>query len=192
MRVVLTRRSLWELLSLLLLLPLALYGLYRGVCCFERAAYPMEHRELIEQASEEFGVPVSLICAVIHTESGFRTQALSHAQAYGLMQITEDTFLWAQQRSAEEEALSVESLYDPAVNIRYGVYILSLLRERFADTETLLAAYNAGAGRVEQWLQDPAYAADGVLRTIPYEETARYVEKVQQAQQCYCRIYGLA
>ena len=110
MRVVLTRRSLWELLSLLLLLPLALYGLYRGVCCFERAAYPMEHRELIEQASEEFGVPVSLICAVIHTESGFRTQALSQAQAYGLMQITEDTFLWAQQRSAEEEALSVESL----------------------------------------------------------------------------------
>ena len=141
--------------------------------------------------SEEFGVPVSLICAVIHTESGFRTQVLSHAQAYGLMQITEDTFLWAQQRSAEEEALSVESLYDPAVNIRYGVYILSLLRERFADTDTLLAAYNAGAGRVEQWLQDPAYAADGVLRTVPYEETARYVEKVQQAQQCYRRIYGL-
>ena len=56
----------------------------------------------------------------------------------------------------------------------------------------MLAAYNAGQGRVHSWLSDPAYSDDGVtLHTIPYEETADYVRRVLRTQKRYQQIYNI-
>ena len=44
-------------------------------------------------------------------------------------------------------------------------------------------------GSVEGWLDDPNYAQDGLLQEIPYPETARYVEKVEQAYDAYTSLY---
>lgn len=55
----------------------------------------------MEAASEEFDIPASLIYAIIHTESSFEEDATSHAQAKGLMQLTDDTFQWALMRAGE-------------------------------------------------------------------------------------------
>ncbi len=166
--------------------------LNRGYHRYLSGIYPLEHRELVETAAQEYAVPVSLIYAIIHTESGFLEDAISSAGAKGLMQITDDTFQWALNRAGEKGKYTSEALYDPAVNIHYGVYVLSLLREQFIDTETALAAYNAGQGRVREWLRDPACSDDGMhLDNIPYAETAEYIRRVTQTQKRYQALYDL-
>lgn len=152
----------------------------------------MQYTENVTAASEEFGVAPSLIYAVIHTESSFEPQVTSSAGAKGLMQITDDTLEWALERAGEQGKHSPEDLFDPSVNIHYGVYVLTLLGEQFDNTETMLAAYNAGIGRVGEWLKDPAYSADGVrLDAIPYPETAEYVKRVLNAQKIYQQLYHI-
>lgn len=157
-----------------------------------RSVYPTEHSQIVAACAEEYDVPASLIYAVIHTESGFRETALSSADAKGLMQLTDDTFLWALSRAGDKDKYTVDDLYDPQVNIRYGTLVLHLLSQQFADPETVLAAYNAGQGRVRSWLNDSRYSSDGVhLDRIPYTETANYVRRVTAAQQRYRTLYGL-
>ena len=96
------------------------------------------------------------------------------------------------QNRAQQEEIDPENLFIPQTNIRYGCYILTLLSQQFADTETVLAAYNAGQGKVSQWLKDPAYSEDGTILThIPYEETEDYVRRVINTQHKYQKIYNI-
>jgi soluble lytic murein transglycosylase len=47
------------------------------------------------------------------------------------------------------------------------------------DLHLALCAYNAGLGNVNRWLADPRYSDDGVtLHTIPFMETAQYIERI--------------
>lgn len=159
---------------------------------FYASVYPIQYDKNVTAASEEFDVDPSIIYAVIHTESSFKPQATSSAGAKGLMQITDKTLEWALGRAGEQEKYASEDLYNPSVNIHYGVYVLTLLREQFENTETMLAAYNAGIGRVREWLKDPAHSADGVhLDAIPYHETAEYVKRVLDAQKIYQQLYNI-
>jgi len=57
------------------------------------------------------------------------------------------------------------------------------------DRRLMLAAYNAGHGNVAKWLKDEALSQNGQLVTIPFEETQRYVEKVQRAYEKYKTLY---
>lgn len=153
--------------------------------------YPLKYEDAVTKTAEEFGLEPSLVYAVIHTESKFDPNAVSTANAKGLMQITDDTYRWAQKRAGEEES-TPDDLFDPKFNIRCGTYILVLLSEQFENTETVLAAYNAGQGRVQEWLENPDYSDDGVtLKQIPYEETAEYIRRVLNTQKRYQQIYSI-
>ncbi|MEG2204752.1 MAG: lytic transglycosylase domain-containing protein, partial [Oscillospiraceae bacterium] len=105
-----------------------------------RIAYPIRYREQVERTSAENGLDPALIFAVIRSESGFRTRAVSPIGARGLMQITEETFEWAKWRMGDKTTV-YDDLFEPEVNIRYGGYILSLLLGEFVSTDTALAAY---------------------------------------------------
>ena len=160
---------------------------------YMRAIYPVNYSDSVLAAAAEFDVAPSLIYAVIHTESHFEADARSPADAKGLMQLTDSTFSWALNRAGKSGQYTAEDLFDPAVNIYYGVYVLSLFREQFEETDTVLAAYNAGQGRVAEWLKDPAYSADGKrLDNIPYKETREYVQRVLLAQIRYQRLYAIS
>lgn len=164
-----------------------LRGAYRR---FLIGIYPCMYAEEVTDAAEEFDVDAYLIYAVIHTESHFNPDALSVAGAKGLMQLTDDTYQWAIQREQSGAEADPQNLFNPAVNIHYGVYVLSLLGEQFEDTDTILAAYNAGQGRVRKWLADPAYSDDGkTLNDIPYSETKDYIRRVRETQDRYRRLY---
>ncbi len=183
---------LWIAAVTAIVLLLGILLLRYGYKRYYSAVYPLRYTEEITAASEEFGVEPSLIYAVIHTESSFQPQVSSSAGAKGLMQLTDSTLEWALSRAGEQGKYSAEDLYDPQVNIHYGVYVLTLLGEQFENTETILAAYNAGIGRVGEWLKNPAYSADGVhLTAIPYPETAEYVERVKNARKRYQELYNL-
>lgn len=177
------------LIAVIVVLGLVLAFVQRS---FYRAAYPMEYEQIVFAQSAAYGVPPELVFAVIHTESGFDPQATSHVEARGLMQITEDTFEWAQYRIGEAD-LSFDDLYEPQLNIRYGTVILSLLLEEFGNERAALAAYHAGWGRAKEWLDDARYSQDGVtLAHIPSQVTDGYVGKVLRTQDAYRKLYGFA
>lgn len=180
-----------EIVLLLVMLAAAVWGLRAGYTRYMRSAYPVEYEEYVETYAAEYGLPPSLLYAVIRTESDFNPEAVSSAGAVGLMQLTEDTFSWAQYRSGVEE-LPQEQRFDPETSIHYGSCVLALLEEMYGVRETALAAYNAGMGNVNRWLTDEAYSDDGrTLKEIPYPETRHYVEKVLKAQEMYQRLYGI-
>ena len=156
-----------------------------------RFLYPKAYGELVAREAAEFGLEEHLVYAVIKTESGFDEDAQSHADAHGLMQLTQPTFDWMAELHPPENGGG--DIFDPGDNIHCGCALLRLLLDHYGHLEVALAAYNAGMGNVDGWLQDSAYSQDGeTLHTIPYPETAAYVEKVQRAYHIYQRLYPAA
>ena len=156
-----------------------------------RFLYPKPYGELVAREAAEFGLEEHLVYAVIKTESGFDEDAQSHADAHGLMQLTQPTFDWMAELHPPENGGG--DIFDPGDNIHCGCALLRLLLDHYGHLEVALAAYNAGMGNVDGWLQDSAYSQDGeTLHTIPYPETAAYVEKVQRAYHIYQRLYPAA
>lgn len=150
--------------------------------------YPMKYTEYVEKYSAEFGIEKELLYAVIRTESSFNPDAVSNADAAGLTQITPETFDWLKMKLGEEnENLS---LFDPETSVKYGAFFLSYLLDEFGNTDTAVAAYHAGRGRVNGWLEDKEISPDGrTLADIPVAETAHYVKKVNRALNIYNNLY---
>ena len=115
---------------------------------------------IIFEAAEHQGVDPRLVHAVIWQESRYKTQALSHAGAQGLMQLIPDT----------AKRFGCDDPNDPTKNIEAGTKYLSWLLKRFSgNVELALAGYNAGEGAVDKY--------DGVP---PYNETQNYVKIISK------------
>lgn len=126
---------------------------------------PQDLRQTILSASRRYRVDPALVKAVIKVESDFDSQAVSNAGAMGLMQLM----------PATASGLEVQNPFNPAENISGGVKHLSSLLSRFNGDLTLaLAAYHAGAKRVEAYGHVP-----------PIEKTHRYIRKVMAAYKTY-------
>ncbi|GAB2660933.1 lytic transglycosylase domain-containing protein [Arenimonas aestuarii] len=112
----------------------------------------------VKAAAQEFGVEEAVVRAIIHAESAFRPNAVSHAGAQGLMQLI----------PATASRFGVSDVFQPEQNIRGGVQYLAWLLKRYNGDLTLAAAgYNAGEGAVDRHGGVP-----------PYAETQRYVQRV--------------
>jgi soluble lytic murein transglycosylase-like protein len=119
----------------------------------------------IHTASQQYGVEEAVVRAIIHAESAYRANAISHAGAQGLMQLI----------PATASRFGVSDPFDPGQNIRGGVQYLAWLMKRYSSNLTLVAAaYNAGEGAVDR--------NGGVP---PYSETQRYVQRVGQLADRY-------
>jgi len=93
------------------------------------------------------------VAAVIHTESGFRENAVSARGARGLMQVMPSTAEWVAGRIGYP-SFSVEMLFDPRYNIEIGTwYLADLIRQFEGSAVVALAAYNGGRGEVDRWLR---------------------------------------
>ena len=150
--------------------------------------YPVAFSGEVASAAKEFDLPEELIYAVILTESSFDPNAISRANAKGLMQLTDDSNEWTALILRENP--ENERIFEPQMNIRRGCCLLSYLIKEFGNVETALAAYNAGIGRVRNWLKMEEYSKDGkILDAIPISETRKYVEKVTKAREKYQKLY---
>ena len=150
--------------------------------------YPIAFSGEVASAAKEFDLPEELIYAVILTESSFDPNAISHANAKGLMQLTDDSNEWTALILREKP--EIERIFEPEMNIRRGCCLLSYLIREFGSVETALAAYNAGIGRVKNWLQLEEYSKNGVtLDKIPISETRNYVEKVIKSRDKYQKLH---
>lgn len=152
--------------------------------------YPLEYADIIDEYSAEYQLDPALVCAVIYAESGFRSDAVSVDGARGVMQIMPETGEWIASKLGEDD-FTVERLFEPELNIRYGCWFLNYLFYRFSgDSQKALAAYNAGQGNVDSWLARPECSSDGVtLEYIPVRETRNYVKKVKAAHDVYLELY---
>ena len=150
--------------------------------------YRKPYSDLVTLYAGAYGVPESLVYAVMLCESGFRADAQSPVGAKGLMQMMDVSFREMRSRlNLPEDG----DIFDPEQNIQCGVYCLSYLHRYFGNWRTALAAYNAGIGNVGNWLQNRDYSSDGkTLEVIPFEETAAYLKKVEKAQNAYRTLYG--
>ena len=132
-----------------------------------------------------------LVYAFIRTESGFDPAATSSVEARGLMQMTEETFIWLRSKIAPDEGLTFDDLYDPDVSIRFGCYYIHLCMERYGDVATAAAAYHSGWGTVDNLLRMEEHSSDGqTLKGFPYNQMHHYVEKITASYAVYTRLYG--
>ncbi|WP_254693057.1 lytic transglycosylase domain-containing protein [Shinella daejeonensis] len=127
----------------------------------ERPAVAHPYAAHIAEASQRFGIPEHWIRAVLRAESAGDVRAVSTAGAMGLMQVMPDT--WAGLRI--RYGLGRDP-YDPRDNILAGTAYLREMFDRYGNVAAMLAAYNAGPGRYDEYL------ATG--RTLP-AETRAYV-----------------
>ena len=183
-----------RLVLFVLVLSIAFGFLFDFICTrIELSIYPKpaEYKSFVKEYSEKYRVPENLVYAVIKTESKFDSTAESSVGALGLMQMMPDTFTWLTNDRLGDR-FSVGMLYDPETNIKYGVYYLSWLYDRYTDWDKALAAYNAGHGNVDKWLEDPTVTdlASGTLQNIPFKETREYVKKVNKALEKYESLYN--
>lgn len=127
----------------------------------ERPAAAHPYAAHIAEASQRFGIPEHWIRAVLRAESAGDVRAVSTAGAMGLMQVIPDT--WAELRG--RYGLGRDP-YDQRDNILAGTAYLREMFDRYGNVAAMLAAYNAGPGRYDEYL------ATG--RTLP-AETRAYV-----------------
>lgn len=158
----------------------------------EQLLYPRKYEQLVEKWAATYELDPLLVYAFIRTESGFDPQATSTVDARGLMQMTEETFIWLRSKIAPDEGLLFANLYDPETSIRFGCYYLHLCMERYnGDVATAAAAYHSGWGTVDALLQMEEHSADGeTLQGFPYNQMNHYVKKITSCYARYQRIYA--
>ena len=182
------RAGLGIIISIILVISIAFGFLFDFVVTrIEYSIYPQpdDYVEYVERYSNEFGVPENIVWAVIKTESGFDASAVSSAGAVGLMQLTEATFTEISNQRLKDN-FDPGMRYDPATNIRYGTYYLSYLHARYGNWDAALAAYNAGLGNVDEWVDESGSIS---VKDIPFKETRNYVKKVNKAKEKYEDLY---
>ena len=159
-------------------------------------AYPLPFWDDIQKAAKRFSLSPWLIIALIRHESRYKIKAYSRSKAIGLMQLLVSTARTMADRMAPEVGrITRKTLQLPEVNITLGSAFLSGLKRVFKNNPALmLAAYNAGPGRVKGWwrqsIQDEQLRTDVLVEEIPYRETQSYVKSVIASYGVYRFLYG--
>lgn len=120
--------------------------------------------ELIDRQARVYRLDEKLVWSLIYEETYFRAWKVGAAQEVGLMQVTptvarewaKETGLKELERQAADDVNTL--LADPERNIQIGCWYLEKLREQYrgrpAETAMMLAAYNAGPSRVQEWTRE--------------------------------------
>lgn len=144
--------------------------------------FPQAFSELLINEAKKNDIPPEWVFAIARRESSFMPDAVSPADARGLMQILPST-----ARYIERRRVSSKDLLDADINARIGNKYLRYLLNKL-DNNALLAtaSYNAGWRKVREWLPESGTVpADIWVETIPFRETRNYVKAVLAYQQIY-------
>jgi pentatricopeptide repeat protein len=151
---------------------------------------PVKYENLIDQYCQEYKLDRELVFALIREESFFRADAVSPANACGLMQLLLETA----RQVAYPHRMKVfrRDLFDPGINIRLGTeYLKNLLDKYNGKLPLALAAYNAGRERVDEWMNRFGTVKDDeFIEMIPFSETRNYVKNILRNYFYYRFYYG--
>ncbi len=158
-----------------------------------RILFPEPWWDTIQAESAKNNLDPYLVASLIRQESEFDPSAISHANAYGLMQLLPAV---GKKMAHEEGITSFQTfqLLDPETNIRLGTRYLRQMLDRFGGVqEYALAAYNAGDYRVADWEAAGPYSGiDEFVESIPFTETREYVEAILRNEETYRAIDAFA
>ncbi|MFJ2981956.1 MULTISPECIES: transglycosylase SLT domain-containing protein [unclassified Pseudomonas] len=149
--------------------------------------FPMAHRDTLVREAKVRGLHSSWVFAITRQESAFMEDARSSVGASGLMQLMPATAKETARKFSIPLA-SPQQVFNPDKNIQLGAAYLSQVHSQFNGNRVLAsAAYNAGPGRVRQWLKGAKHLSFDVwVESIPFDETRQYVQNVLS----YSVIYG--
>jgi soluble lytic murein transglycosylase len=168
-----------------------LMGVEDAPLSFWQMAFPIPYRNPIYQYSRAQGLDPYLVSALIRQESEFNPQAISPANAYGLMQVLPSTGRQL-ARQLRIRRFSSRSLLTPERNIQLGTkYFRWLIDVCNGREECALAAFNAGKSRTDLWQTWGAFSEPAeFIETIPFAETRGYVQVVLRNADMYRRLYS--
>jgi soluble lytic murein transglycosylase len=153
--------------------------------------YPRPFPESVSAASKLAHMPQDWILAVMRQESLFRKDAVSHADARGVMQMVPSTAS-AVARRWHLPAPGRDGLFDPTIAVPLGAAHLRELLDRYGEQLTLaLAAYNAGPAAVAHWLPQKPMDAQIWIENIPYNETRGYVQHILEHIVAFSSVRGV-
>ncbi len=177
-------------LAVLIIFAICVWQLWLKKDEVSTSSYPMEYEDLIRQYAGENDLDPAYVAAVILAESSYRSDAVSSANAQGLMQILPDTAKWI--ASKLDETYEDRSLFDPEFNNRYGCSNLTILKQRYDnDMSSASAAYHQGQGTVDRWLEDPELSSDGrTLDNFDSSTTETYVKRILSYYEKYEELYA--
>jgi soluble lytic murein transglycosylase len=137
-----------------------------------------------------------MVYAIARVESAFDQRDTSPAQAVGLMQVTPE----AGRDTAKRFGVAYDwkrLVSDPVYNTQMGVAEVSALFKEYTRSYVMtFAGYNAGRGRVRQWVaqhgdpRDPKVDAVDWVERIPLAETRNYIQRVMESLQIYAARFG--
>ncbi|WP_045480353.1 transglycosylase SLT domain-containing protein [Vibrio owensii] len=169
----------------------------------------LQYLPMISEAATQWKIETALLLAIIHTESAFNPNAVSHKDAIGLMQVMQNGgALEVSQKLYFGRKISRDELFEPNFNIDTGAAYLHILKTdylhsvRSEQNKMLLAiaAYNCGLSNLMRYLSYtqslPQFSSEmnrltedelyfRLTQTLPIEETRNYVEKVMRLYHHY-------
>jgi soluble lytic murein transglycosylase len=151
--------------------------------------YPLQYWDIIKQESRARGLDPYQVAGLIRQETVFNPRAVSSARAYGLMQLLVPTGITTARRAGVDRAITMESLFDPRLNIQLGTAYFKDQIDKYGRIEYVAAAYNAGPGRVVQWRASLPLQIDEWQEAVPFRETRLYIQGVVRNTLQYRRLY---
>jgi soluble lytic murein transglycosylase len=141
-------------------------------------------------------VEPAIVYSIARQESAFNPKIVSSANALGLMQVTPAAGRYIAKKfnvTYDQKRL----LHDEVYNVQMGAAELGDVIARYRGSYILaFAAYNAGPGRVKEWIErygdprDPGIDAVDWVERIPFSETRNYVQRVMENVQVYRARFG--
>ena len=166
--------------KIIVIFSISIVILFFAAILFNFVICPKKYKNFAVAYSEEFDLELALVYSVIKVESDFNDKAISKSGAVGLMQILPSTGKWIAGKLGVE--FDNETLFSPEQNIKFGCFYLRYLFNKFDDLDSVICAYNAGEGKVLDWIEGGKLKKD----KIDYQETKNYLEKVSH----YYRLYN--
>lgn len=154
------------------------------------ALFPKPYWPDLKKFSESNNLDPYLVASLIRQESEFNPNAVSHANAVGLMQLLPKVGKGV-AKQVKLKHFSATQLFTPAINLQLGTHYFRGMVDQYGAFEYALAAYNAGTNRVDDWqglgkYRDPAE----FVESIPFTETREYVQAILRNANVYRQLYG--
>jgi soluble lytic murein transglycosylase len=153
--------------------------------------FPQPYWSDLVANAQRNGLDPYLVASLIRQESEFNAGAVSHANAWGLMQLLPSVG----KSMAKKQGIrhfNANDLLNPTINLQLGTANLKLVLDRFGgQAEYALAAYNAGDVPVRQWMMGGDFKdVPEFVESIPYTETREYVQAILRNREIYRALYN--
>ncbi len=160
---------------------------------FWELLFPLPFKSDLLRAAADRQLDPYLLAGLIRQESEFNPKAISRMKALGLMQLRSGTGR-EMARKAGIGRFQTNMLFRPDISLRLGAYYIRAMFDQWnGKWEQVLASYNAGKSRANEWMKWGDFREPSeFVETIPFTETRDYVQAVLRNAALYRRLYGAA